>query len=289
MARKTPTALTLAGLDPSGGAGIAADLRAFQAAEVWGAAVCACLTVQSTQGLREVSAVRSSLVVAQAREVLVDADVRAIKTGAMGSAANARAVAALIREHPRIPAIVDPVMIPTRGRARLDGKDGKGSSRALLALIGAATLVTPNMAEAAAIAGGTIASEAQAMEAARAIVALGARAVLVKGGHGKGREAVDVLAMDGHMIRVAGPRRKTGEIHGTGCTLASLIAGKLAARGRARVDVALMEEAVRWAKRAIDEAIQHPMRVGKGLLVMRVGEAGFVARARAARRARTPR
>ncbi len=161
-----PTALSIAGLDPSGGAGLAADLRSFGAAGVWGAAVCAALTVQSTQGVRAVRAVPSALVIEQAREVLADARVRAVKTGALGSAANVRAVLALLAEHPAIPWVVDPVMLPSRragaGAAGLHGR-GVGPLRALAA---AATLVTPNLAEAAALLGSPV-PDAEAPAAAR--------------------------------------------------------------------------------------------------------------------------
>ena len=108
------TALTIAGLDPSGGAGIAADLRAFARAGAWGTAVCAAITVQSRRGVRAVEPVATALVLAQAEELLSDLRVRAIKTGALGSADNARAVAALLARHPAIPSVVDPVLVPTR-------------------------------------------------------------------------------------------------------------------------------------------------------------------------------
>src|SRR5580692_4558719 len=134
-----PTALSIAGLDPSGGAGLAADLRAFGAAGVWGAAVCAVLTVQSTRGVRAVRPVPSALVIEQAREVLADARVRAIKTGALGSAGNARAVAALLAEHPGIPSVVDPVMIPSR-RAGAGASLHGGGVGPLRRLAAAATL-----------------------------------------------------------------------------------------------------------------------------------------------------
>src|SRR4051812_35485122 len=142
------TALAIAGLDPSGGAGLAADLRSFGAAGVWGAAVCAALTVQSTRGVRAVRAVPAPLVIEQAREVLADARVRALKTGALGSAAVARAVADLLAEHPGIPSIVDPVMIPTRRAGSGAGLHGRAVGP-LRRLVAAATLVTPNLDEAA--------------------------------------------------------------------------------------------------------------------------------------------
>jgi hydroxymethylpyrimidine/phosphomethylpyrimidine kinase len=263
-----PTALAVAGLDPSGGAGLAADLRAFGAAGVWGAAVCAVLTVQSTRGVRAVKAVPAALVLEQAREVLGDARVRAIKTGALGSGANARAVAQLLAEHPSVPAVVDPVMIPSRGAgATLHGR----SLGPLRALSAAATLITPNLAEAAALLGQPV-PEGEAAAAAEALVAAGARAALVKGGHGRGREAVDWLALGGgRVVRIARPRLRGPEVHGTGCTLASLIAGRLAARpGRGGVRAEDLVEATRWARARLDRALRAPRVVGGGLRAMDV-------------------
>lgn len=272
LPRVLPTALTIAGLDPSGGAGIAADLRSFQAAGVWGAAVCAALTVQSTRGVRAVRAVPPGLVVDQAREVLGDARVRALKTGALGSAANARAVAALLADRPDLPSIVDPVMLPSRtvaGHARLDGS---GGARALRALAEGATLITPNRAEAGALLGAEIARDEDARDAAAALVAIGARAALVKGGHGGGAESVDWLAIGSRLVRIARPRRRLPPLHGTGCALASLIAGRLAARrtkGRVRDEELI--QAVRWARARLDAALAMPLVVGGGLRVLSVG------------------
>jgi len=261
-----PTALAIAGLDPSGGAGLCADLRSFEAAGVWGAAVCAALTVQSTRGVRAVRAVPAALVLDQAREVLEDARVRAVKTGALGSAANARAVVTLLHEHPGLPFVVDPVMIPSRrtgAGATLHGR----TLAPLRALALAATLVTPNLAEAAALLGEPV-SEAEARDAAAALVAAGARAALVKGGHGGGAESVDWLALPGRVVRIARPRRKTPPLHGTGCTLASLIAGRLAARGGAAPPG--LVDAVRWARARLDRALAAPLVVGRGLSVLSV-------------------
>jgi hydroxymethylpyrimidine/phosphomethylpyrimidine kinase len=270
-----PTALTIAGLDPSGGAGIAADLRSFAAASAWGAAVCAVITVQSTRGVRRVLPVAAALVTAQAEEVFADARVRAIKIGALGSAANARAVAALLEAHPRIPAIVDPVMIPSRRASpstRLDGGIAE-----LRRLARKATLVTPNLAEASALLGVTVASPAEAYTAAVALVEAGAFAALVKGGHGTGNESVDWLAIRGRpaeVARIAGPRRRTPPLHGMGCTLASLIAGRLAAgstSGPPRQPSAVeIIAAVRWARARLDRALVTPLITGRGLQVLDV-------------------
>jgi hydroxymethylpyrimidine/phosphomethylpyrimidine kinase len=267
-----PTALTIAGLDPSGGAGITADLRAFAAAGVWGAAVCAALTVQSTRGVRAVHAVSAKLIMEQAEEAIGDALVRAIKTGALGSTANVRTVARLIERNETIPAVVDPVMLPSRGEgARLDGA-GAGSIPALQRLARVATLVTPNLAEAGALLGATITTEAEARDAAVALVEAGSHAALVKGGHGKGAEAVDWLvvgAQTKRVVRIARPRRKTPPLHGTGCTLASLIAGRLAAQSVGRLpETNELVAAVRWARVRLDAAIRAPLTTGRGLLVL---------------------
>ena len=277
-----PTALTIAGLDPSGGAGLAADLRSFEAAGVWGAAVCAALTVQSTRGVRAVRAVSATLVLDQAREVLADARVRAVKTGALGSAANARAVAALLREHPLLPSVVDPVMLPSRRAGAGASLHGR-TVAPLRALCLAATLVTPNLVEAAALLGSADpVPEAEARDAAVALVEAGAGAALVKGGHGVGAESVDWLALRGRVVRLARPRCRTPPLHGTGCTLASLIAGRLAAVGGARPEQ--LVEAVRWARARLDRALAAPLVVGGGLAVLSVtNRVGFAGR-RAARR-----
>ena len=269
-----PTALTIAGLDPSGGAGLAADLRSFGAAGVWGAAVCAALTVQSTRGVRAVRAVPSALVLEQAREVLADARVRAVKTGALGSAANVRAVIALLGEHPGLPWVVDPVMIPSRRRAVPVAAGAGLHGRAvgpLRALAAVATLVTPNLAEAAALLGSPVPDD-EAPAAAAALVAAGAQAALVKGGHGQGPEAIDWLALrGGRLVRLARPRRAIPAVHGAGCTLASLIAGRLAARDRrGAVRAEDLVEAARWARARLDRALAAPLTVGAGLRAMDV-------------------
>jgi hydroxymethylpyrimidine/phosphomethylpyrimidine kinase len=273
-ARVLPTALTIAGLDPSGGAGIAADLRAFTAAGIWGAAVCAALTVQSTRGVRAVRAIPAALVIAQADEVLGDARVLAIKTGALGSAANVRAVARLLAAHPTIPAIVDPVMLPSRSASKAGGArlDGPGSLAAMRRLARIATLVTPNLAEAGALLGVTITSDDEARAAAIALVDAGAHAALVKGGHGTGAEAVDWLVVGAkarRVVRIARPRRATPPLHGTGCTLAALIAGRLAAQSAGRLpEVDQLVAAVRWARARLDAALRAPLTTGQGLLVL---------------------
>jgi hydroxymethylpyrimidine/phosphomethylpyrimidine kinase len=263
-------ALTIAGLDPSGGAGIAADLRAFHAAGVWGCAVCACLTVQSTRGVRAVHPVAPRVVGAQAVEILEDVRIGAIKTGALGSAAVVREVAKLARGYPLVPLVVDPVMIPSRllaPRARLDGP---GALPAMRRLLKHATLVTPNLAEASALLGESV-DGGSAADAALELVRLGARAALVKGGHARGAESIDLLATRSGVAVIAGPRRRTPPLHGTGCTLAALIAGKLAGKARRSLPSdAEIEAAARWARRRLDQALRRPQRPGNGLALLDV-------------------
>ncbi len=274
MAKKPPAArkvvgdacaLTIAGLDPSGGAGIAADLRAFAAAEVWGTAVCALVTVQSTAGLRSAHPLDADLVLAQATEVLKHENIRAIKTGALGSPANVRVAVQLGQAFPKLPLVVDPVMIATRtrGGARLLEADALDAMRELASQ---ATLVTPNVDEAEALLEGRIRDVEDLREAAVTLVARGARAALVKGGHLSGDYAADVLATKGHVVVLRTPRRKGPAFHGGGCTLAALVAGGLAARGQHDEDTLI--EVVRWAKRRLTTAISRPKRIGDGLLVL---------------------
>jgi hydroxymethylpyrimidine kinase/phosphomethylpyrimidine kinase len=258
---KLACAMTIAGLDPGGGAGIAADLRAFHAAGAFGCAVVAVVTVQSTAGLRAARALGAEEVVAQAREVLAHQRVGAIKTGALGSAANVAAVARLLARHPKIPAVIDPVMLPSRGRSRLLAARAVRDLRELL--VPRAALVTANAPEAAALTGLRVTTTNEAADAATKLVLLGARAALVKGGHLAGKDAIDVLAVDGAVHELALPRAAAGALHGTGCVLASLIAGRMAARPK---DGLLAH--VRWAKRVHHAAIVGARDVGGAARVL---------------------
>ncbi|HEU4532993.1 MAG TPA: hydroxymethylpyrimidine/phosphomethylpyrimidine kinase, partial [Polyangiaceae bacterium] len=222
-APRRASALSIAGLDPSGGAGMAADLRAFGAAGAWGCAVCAVVTVQSTAGLRSAHPLDPELVTAQAEEVLANGTVRALKTGALGSSANVRAVAAIVRARPRLPAVVDPVMIATRapGGARLLDGDALEAMRELCSL---AALVTPNVDEAEALTEGRVRDRQDQREAARLLVGRGARAALVKGGHLEGDpDAADVLAVGDRVLTLRTRRLEVAPFHGGGCTLAALV------------------------------------------------------------------
>ena len=253
---KLACALAIGGVDPGGGAGLAADLRAFQAAGAFGCAVVAVVTVQSTSGLRSARPLRATEVLAQAREVLGNQRVGAIKTGALGDGANVRAVAQLLSRHREIPAVVDPVMLPSRGRSRLLSERGVKDVRTLL--LPRAALVTANVREAEALTGLRVTTTREATLAAQELCRLGARAALVKGGHLLGKDAVDVLAMsDGEVFELSLPRVEAGLLHGTGCVLASLVAGRMAVKPAER-----LVEQLRWAKRVHHAAIVNARDVG---------------------------
>ena len=262
--RTRPCVLLLAGLDPSGGAGLAADQRGVLAAGAWPCPVTVLSTVQSTAGLRATLQVSAEHVHAQASAVLQDQDVRTIKTGALG-ASGARLVLELMHEHPR-PLVVDPVLGATHGRAPLTS-----DRDALLALLSHTTLVTPNTQEAEALCGSVVRDRCDQREAALTLVSMGASAALVKGGHLQGRRAIDVLAVGARVFEIGARRREVGEVHGTGCLLASLVAGRLAMDETIQgvlVPEASVLAAVRFAKRKLAAAMDRAMLVGRGQRVL---------------------
>lgn len=221
-----PIALTIAGSDSSGGAGIQADLRTFSALGVYGATVITALTAQNTTGVQAVETVSPGFVSRQLRSVLEDLDVSAAKTGMLANAGIIEAVIACLAKFPDLPLIVDPVMVATSGDALLD-PDAVGAVKSLL--LPRATLITPNLPEAARLLEEPLAhDEAAARRQIQRLAALGARAVLLKGGHGSGPEAVDLLWIDGEISRLAGPRIVTRNTHGTGCTLSAAIVARTA-------------------------------------------------------------
>jgi hydroxymethylpyrimidine kinase/phosphomethylpyrimidine kinase len=259
-------ALSIAGLDPSAGAGLFADLRAFAAAGAWGCGAASVLTVQSTKALAASQPVRSGLLVAQVREILRHENVRAIKIGALGSDDNVRAVRRILTPLARTtPIVLDPVMSATlkSGRARLLEPRAAKSMRALAAL---PCIVTPNASEAAMLVDAKVENLADAARAARVLVTRGARAALVKGGHLGGRESIDVLVIGAHTYYLRAPRLRA-RIHGTGCTLSSLVAGRLAMRQGSWDDSSILS-AVRWAKRKLTSRISRAVRIGRGHRVL---------------------
>jgi hydroxymethylpyrimidine/phosphomethylpyrimidine kinase len=267
--RRRRCALTIAGFDPSGGAGIAADLRGFAEAGAWGCAACAVLTVQSTAGLRSVLPTPPEHLRAELEELLAHQRVCALKTGALGSTANVRVVLEALAARPELPVVVDPVIIATRspeGARLLDG-DALAAMRELCAR---ATLVTPNIDEAEALLERRIRTRGEQQEAAAELVARGAKAVIVKGGHLEGPEVVDVLAFPGRVVTLAAPRRQRAEFHGGGCLFAALLAGHLALAPRPSSAEAI-EKAARKAKKQLIRAILRACDVGDGLLVLPAG------------------
>jgi hydroxymethylpyrimidine kinase/phosphomethylpyrimidine kinase len=265
--RPSPCALSIAGLDPSGGAGLFADLRAFREAAVWGCGAVAVMTVQSTAGLRTSTPVAASEVVAQVRELLAHQNVRAVKIGALGSLNTVRAVARILAKlGKRIPVVIDPVLRATRGATKAHLLEARASD-ALLSLVPFATLITPNALEAAELVGRPVRDASDAEAAARELVARGARAALVKGGHllpARGL-VTDVLVVGARVFYLRAKRARAAP-HGTGCTLASLIAGRLA--HATRIDDAAIVAAVRWAKGRLAVKIERAICAGDGQRVL---------------------
>ncbi len=266
MGMELPCVLAIGGLDPGGGAGVVADLRAIGFAGAFGTAVVALSTVQSTSGLRSARTVPSGQVVAQASEVLRHQRVRAVKIGALGGASNARAVAALLSRHRDLPVVLDTPMLPTRGKARL--LDARGLTVLRDELLPRATLVTANAVEAGILVGEAVRTVGEAHDAARALVTRGAYAALVKGGHLEGDAAIDVLAVGGEVLELRARRLPGRGAHGTGCVFASLVAGRLALRRTARVTAAELIDALRWVKRAHHASLARAVDVGGKSRVM---------------------
>jgi hydroxymethylpyrimidine/phosphomethylpyrimidine kinase len=245
-------ALTVAGSDSGGGAGIQADLRAFAAYGVHGLSALTATTAQNTRAVTDVHRIPGPHLAAQVSAVLADFRIGAVKTGMLGTAATVRVVARALRGR-RVPVVVDPVMIASSGAALL----APGAVRAIVEeLLPLAALLTPNVPEAEALTGVRIESVRDMDRACDALLARGARAILLKGGHLPGRRVVDVLRTGTQRIAVEHPRLAR-EGHGTGCTLASAIAAQLAL-GRA------LEPAVRDAIAYVHGALAHGIRPGRG-------------------------
>lgn len=248
----TPVALTIAGSDPSGGAGLQADLKTFHHFGVYGMSVVTVLTVQNTQRLDDVQLLDPAFVAAQLDAVIGDIPPAAAKTGALGSADIIDAIADRAESFD-FPLVVDPVMISKHNEPLLDDDAIEVLRTRLLQH---AFLVTPNMHEAAALAGRPVTSIAQMRDAARALADLGPKHVLVKGGR-LPDGAVDVLFSDGTLHAIPAPHIDTPHTHGTGCAYAAAITAGLA-RGHD------LREAVTAAKSFITQAIQSAPGLGRG-------------------------
>ncbi|MBI1386184.1 MAG: bifunctional hydroxymethylpyrimidine kinase/phosphomethylpyrimidine kinase [Rhizobiales bacterium] len=253
----TPIALTIAGSDPSGGAGIQADLKTFAAHGVYGASVIVALTAQNTRGVTAIHEVPGAFVEAQIDAVLDDLQVTAGKIGMLATSEIILAVARALDRSRAFPLVVDPVMVATSGDVLLQ-PEAEAALREFI--LPRALLLTPNMPEAARLLGTSIADgDDELQRQAEALLALGPQAVLVKGGHGGGGEAVDVFFDGGAPVFLRAPRIPTRNTHGTGCTLSAAIAARLATGMR-------LADAVRAAKSYVSAAIRagSMLRIGHG-------------------------
>ena len=268
-----PCVLAVGGLDPGGGAGVLADARAILRAGAFPASALALLTVQSTSGMRSATPVAKAELLAECMEVVRNQRVRAIKVGALGSDENAAAIGDFLAIHRDVPSVVDTVMVPTRGRARL--LEERGVTILRKRVIGHATLVTANAPEAEVLTGKRVTRLDEARAAVHALLALGVRAVLLKGGHLGGARSVDILGVAAkkgapRIVLLTAPRLKVPAFHGGGCVLASLIAGRLAVNEdayRKDPDTTLID-AVRWSKKVHFAALKTLVDVGGDLRVL---------------------
>ncbi|MDO9299310.1 bifunctional hydroxymethylpyrimidine kinase/phosphomethylpyrimidine kinase [Bradyrhizobium sp.] len=250
-----PIALTIAGSDSSGGAGIQADLKSFAALGVYGASVITALTAQNTMGVTGIHQVPADFVTAQIDAVFSDLDVAAVKIGMVADLAVIDAIAAGLQKWSPKHIVLDPVMVATSGD-RLLASEAVDALRAKL--IPLASLITPNMPEAAALLNEPVAADEAAIESqGQRLLAMRCPAVLIKGGHGQGAESIDYLVTASGAIALAAPRIATRNTHGTGCSLSSAVAAGLA-KGED------LETAVRNAKAWVSAAIAAADRLGVG-------------------------
>lgn len=254
------SALTIAGSDSGGGAGIQGDLKTFEALGVYGTSVVTAITAQNTIEITVIEELSGSLVKAQLAAVLSDLPPDAVKIGMLPSVPSVRAVAMLLRRE-TVPIVIDPLLVSKSGTRLLRSTS---LSALIQELFPMAALVTPNLPEASVLAGFPIRSEADVKAAARKIQALGPRAVLIKGGHGEGPDVVDSL-LDGRMWhRFSNPRIESRSTHGTGCALSSAIAAYFA-RGETLPEA--VEAGIGFVRRAI--ALAPGLGAGNGPLAHR--------------------
>ena len=249
-----PTALTIAGSDSGGGAGIQADLKTFAAHGVYGTSVIAAVTAQNTIGVSGVHVLPDDFVTAQIEAVIADLGCDAVKTGMLANSTIVEAVAAAVESFELPNLVVDPVMVSKSGDHLLDDEAVHALRWTLLRL---ARVVTPNIPEAEVLAKMSIGSLADMREAASRIAALKPAAVVIKGGHLAGPEVVDLLFEQGEFTEFIGPRIEGRNTHGTGCTFAAAIAAHLAKQ------VAL-KDAVAAAKSYVEGAMRNGVPLGKG-------------------------
>jgi hydroxymethylpyrimidine kinase/phosphomethylpyrimidine kinase len=247
-----PILLTIAGFDPSCGAGTAADLKTFAAHGCYGVAAITSLTVQNTQSVADVQNTPSATLRAQLESLANDSDIAAVKIGMLGNRGNAAVVAEFLDAHKFAHVVHDPVMKSSSGTELLDAA---GIKYVIAELLKRSSVITPNVPEAEILTGLTIKDVADMEAAARKIVEMGAHAVIVKGGHMD--RAVDVLFDGNEIFVLTGDKNREDTLHGTGCTFASAIAAQLAA-GRGLAEAAML------AKAYVTKAIEKAYAIGKG-------------------------
>ena len=251
----TAIAVTIAGSDSSGGAGIQADLKTFSALGVYGASVVTALTAQNTKGVTGIHDVPPEFIGEQIDAVFSDLVVDAVKIGMLSTTATIEAVTEGLDRHGQTKVVLDPVMVATSGDRLLQPH---AVEMLVQLLIPRALVITPNLPEAAALTGRPIAESEHAMRGqAERLILLGAKAVLIKGGHGTGAESIDLLVGRDTVLRLAAPRIETQSTHGTGCTLSSAIAAGLA-KGLP------LQDAAREAKHFVTGAIAAANRLTIG-------------------------
>ena len=247
-----PRVLTIAGSDSSGGAGIQADLKTFSALECYGMSAITALTAQNTEGVNGIYEVEADFVALQLKSLFDDIKVDAVKIGMAGSAEIIDVIAKKLKNYDG-PVVLDPVMVAQSGDRLIEPQAAKALKEKLVPL---ATVITPNLPEAGILLGHDVTDP---MEAAKELLNTGADAVLLKGGHGAGQVAMDVLAHGGDLDVFEAPRLETKNTHGTGCTLSAALACFLA-QGKD------LKAAVGEAKSYITKALEHAdaLEIGKG-------------------------
>ena len=253
----TTVALTIAGSDPSGGAGIQADLKAFSALGAYGMSVITALTAQSTQGVNGVHAIPSEFIEAQFNTLYQDIHIDSVKIGMLMNKEIVTSVAQLLNDNPIANIVLDTVMIAKGGHPLLKA-DAISAIRDLLLPL--ATIITPNLPEAAALLDCSEAkNEEQMQQQGYELLKLGCQAVLMKGGHLPSQESPDYLITRNNIIRMTSPRIATRNTHGTGCTLSAAIAALLPKHH--------LEDAIKHAKNYLQGAIEHAdsLKIGKGI------------------------
>lgn len=255
MNNKTfPQALTIAGSDSGGGAGIQADLKTFQMRGAFGMSVITAVTAQNTLGVTDIHAIPTATISAQLQAIADDFTPAAFKIGMLGTAEITECVAASLKQHDFGLCVLDPVMIAKGGAPLLENSAIAALKTYLLPL---ADVLTPNIPEAQALTGQIITDAETAKVAAQQLQQLGAKTVVIKGGHGRGDESTDWIFMPEHEFSLTVPRFDTPHTHGTGCTFSACIAAELAKKEN-------IENAIRTAKAFITAAISNPLGIGQG-------------------------